>query len=111
MFISRKHYDDLRLEWAKTHEAARVLSEQNIALQTTIEWMRVQVNQAQHERSHFMHLYSGVTIPPPVIERASAATERISDAMQGLPNFEDLGDVAAAKLGVDWNPDGTIAYK
>ncbi len=111
MLISRKHYDDLRLEWAKNHEEARVLSEQNRALQTTLDWMRVQLNQAQAERSHFMHLYSGVKLPAPEIERVSATNERIADAMQGLPNFEDVGDDAAVKLGIDWNPDGTIRYR
>ena len=110
MFISRKHYEDLRLEWAKNHEEARILSEQNRALQTTLDWMRVQLNQAQHERSHFMHLYSGVKIPAPEIERDTAPVTRIHDAMHGLPNFEDMGDDAARQQGVSWSPDGTLKY-
>ena len=111
MFISRKHYDDLRLEWAKNHEEARVLAQQNTAMQTTLDWMRVQLNQAQAERSHFMHLYSGVKMPAPEIERASASHERVSDALNGLPNFEDVGDEAARALGIGWDESGVLTHK
>ncbi len=111
MWLSRQHYDDLRLEWAKNHEEARVLAQQNTAMQTTLDWMRVQLNQAQAERSHFMHLYSGVKVPAPEIERVSAAQERVVDAQNGLPNFDDIGDEAAAQLGVGWDEAGVIAYK
>lgn len=110
MWISRKHYDDERVACAEARAEAKILSEQCRALLTTQDWLRVQLNQAQHERSHFMHLYSGVKIPPPEIARDTAPVERVADALHGLPNFEDLGDEAAHKAGVSWNLDGTLKY-
>lgn len=106
MWISRKSYDDLRAEWIKNHEEARVLNQQNTALMTTLDWLRVRVTQLEMERAQLLLNYTGVRIPTPVITRPAAD----ANPMNQLPNFNDIGDDEAAKLGIGWNPDGTLSY-
>ena len=109
MFISRTHYDDLRLDAAKHSEAARILSEQNRALQTTMDWMRVQINQLSHEKAQLLFNYTGVKIASPEIV-PSAPPANIEDILGATAHFDDIGDDAAAKLGIFYNTDGTLRY-
>lgn len=108
MFISRKHYDDLRLEWAKNHEEARVLAQQNTALQVSLDWMRVRVNQVETERAQLLFLYTGVKVPVPTI--APAPQENPHAMLGAAVHFDDVGDEEASKLGLSWNSDGTVKY-
>ena len=112
MFISRKHYDDLRLEWAKNHEEARVLAQQNQALQTTLDWFRVRMTQLEHERAQLLFNFTGVKVQVPSIERETPAPRpgSVSDILAAVNHFGDVGDAEALKLGVDWNSDGTVNY-
>ena len=109
MWLDRKLWDDLRLEHAKAHTEARVLSEQNRALQTTLDWMRGRVNQVEHERAQMLFNFTGVKIASPVIE-TYAPPPRLEEILGATSHFDDVGDGPAAKLGIDWNPDGTVTY-
>jgi hypothetical protein len=114
VFISRKHYDDLRLEWAKNHEEARVLSDQNRMLQTTLDWMRVRMTQVETERAQMLFTFTGVKIAVPTIERETPPGPHrgnVSDILAAVNHFGDVGDTEAAQLGVQWNPDGTLRFQ
>lgn len=108
MFISRKSYDDLRTESTKNHEESRVLAQQNAAMMTTLDWFRVRITQLEMERAQLLFNYTGVKIPTPTIHREAPGTP--SNPLSQLPNFDDIGDQEALKLGIGWNEDGTIAY-
>ena len=106
MWIDHNTYDDLRLDNVKAQTEARVLSEQNRALQVSLDWLRVRVTQLEIERAQMLYNYTGVKVPVPSIERAPESD--VARALQAVPSFEDLGDAEAAKLGLGWNPDGTL---
>ena len=107
MFISRKTYDDLRLEWAKNHEEARVLSHQNQALMTTLDWFRVRITQLEMERAQMLWRYTGVKVPVPEIVKTDGVA---SNPMTQTPNFNDIGDTESAKLGISWDENGELVY-
>jgi hypothetical protein len=106
MWIDRKTYDDMRLDNAKAQTEARVLSEQNRALQVTIDWFRVRISQLEMERAQMLYNYTGVKITTPTIERAPESD--VAKALQAVQGFQDIGDQEAARLGIGWNDDGTL---
>lgn len=110
MFISRKHYDDLRLEHAKAHEEARVLAHQVNAQQITMDWLRVRITQVERERAQFMFLHTGVKIEVPEIA-APEPPGKLHDVLAATPHFNDIGDKLAAEMGISWNQDGSVDYQ
>ena len=120
MFISknqfedtRQHIEDLRCDAAILRQEAKVLSEQNRFLQTTLDWMRVRLTQIEHERAQMLYNFTGVKVQVPSIERETPAAPRpgsVSDILAAVHHFGDVGDAEALKLGVDWNADGTVNY-
>ena len=113
MFLDRKTYDDLRLEAEKSRVEARILSNQNAFLQTTLDWMRLRLTQVEQERAQLLFNFTGVKVAVPSIERETPpgpSRETVSDILAHVAHFGDVGDAEAAKLGVDWNEDGTVRY-
>ena len=107
MWIDRKTYEDGRLDYAKANTEARVLSEQNRALQTTLDWFRVRITQLEMERAQLLFNYTGVKVPTPSIEPAPDDQH----PLHGVAHFNDMGDDEATKHGVGWNPDGTLSFR
>lgn len=107
MWIDRKAYDTMIVERAKLCEESRVLNQQMSALLTTLDWIRVRLTQVETERAQMIERYTGVRIPVPVITR----TDADQSPMSQVPNWNDVGDDAAAKFGLSWNEDGTIRYR
>lgn len=107
MFLSRKAYDDLRMEWVKAHEEASALNKANAQLNAHIEWMRVRLTQLEFERAQLIQRYMGVVIPTPSFEQPAA---NAIDPNQTI-DFQDIGDKEASRLGIGWNPDGTLKFE
>ena len=107
MWIDRKTYDDL---WKQLHEttiANQVLERHATALETTMDWLRVRVTQLEMERAQLLWNYTGVKVPVPEIVRTDGVA---SSPMTQTPNFNDMGDTEAAKLGVSWDENGELVY-
>lgn len=109
MWIDRQTYERVRLDHEKSNTEARVLSEQNRALQVTLDWFRVRITQLELERAQLLFNYTGVKVPTPQIDVAPPA-DQASHPFHAVPSFNDMGDVDAAKYGVGWNGDGTLSY-
>ncbi len=109
MWVDKRTYFELRETLAKAGEEARILSVQNQALQTTLDWLRMMVNKLEVERAQMLHLYTGVTVPVQQIH--SQAETDIQSTLANKSPFEDVGDDVAKKLGIAWAPDGTLLYK
>ena len=109
MWINRQTFDDLHKQLYVTTGVNQALERSYTALMTTLDWLRVRVTQLEMERAQMLYNYTGVKVPTPIIERKPEAHGPES-AIAGLPNFEDVGDTEAARLGIDWNPDGTLRY-
>ena len=106
MFLSRKAYDDLRNEWLKAHAECTALSGVNAQLNAHIEWMRVRLTQLEYERAQLLRKYMGLDVPTPTFD----APDEHPDPNQTM-DFSDVGDAMADKLGIGWNPDGTLKYE
>lgn len=114
MFVDRKTYEDLRLDAEKCRVEARVLSEQNRILQTTLDWFRVRMTQVEQERAQLLFNFTGVKVAVPTIEHEMPPGPHrgnVSDILAAVNHFGDVGDKEAAALGVDWSPDGTLHYQ
>ena len=108
MWISRTTYTDLRESYIKANEEAKVLASQIRAYETTQDWFRVRITQLEHERAALVQNYMGVTLPVPSIERAPEPNKE--SPYHPVPHFNDVGDAEAKKLGITWNPDGSVSY-
>jgi hypothetical protein len=109
MFVSQSIFVELVAARAKAEGEARALAEQNKALQVSLDWFRVRISQLEQERAIMIYNFSGVKVPVQTIERAPDQ-ESVGEKLNRLPSFEDLGDKEAARLGVDWDSDGTIKF-
>lgn len=109
MWIDRKTYDDLRLQLAQKSGENVVLNQNYTALMTTLDWLRVRVTQLEMERAQLIFNYTGVKMPTPVIKNESKPDPALNPMTQ-TPNFNDIGDEEAAKLGIGWADDGTLTY-
>ena len=110
MVIAKPEYDRLRDAAAQT----AVLTAQVASLTTTADWLRVRVNQLEHERATLFQAvtklpmnvpsirptepYAASSAPPPATLRDMAAL------------FDDVGDTLARELGIDHDADGRLVY-
>lgn len=106
MFLSRQAYDDLRTAMMAHEAEANALRVTNTQLTAQIDWMRAWLTKSEFERSQLIKKYMGVDIPVPTFEKES----ELPDPNQVPLSFNDLGDTEAAKLGMEWNSDGTLKY-
>lgn len=112
MWISKKAYDAMHDEWLKNHEEARVLAEQNRALQVTQDWFRVRVTQLEKERAILLNNFMGLKIEVPNydVTPPSGAKDPLA-ILGGTQIFEDMGDDEAKRHGIEHTADGRVAYK
>jgi hypothetical protein len=94
---------------AKAEGVATALEKEVVALHTMNDWLRIRVEQVERERAKLIELHFGVKVEVPHIRAAVEATPE--QILNDLPTFADVGDAVAEKLGISWNPDGTLAYK
>lgn len=118
MWITRKHYDDMRLDVAKCREEARVLDQQNVHLQHTVSELCQRLNVSEHERVLLIKNYMGITLPAPEFVPSPASVRnahRAPEVPLDIPAvlgaggmFGDMGDTEAKKLGIDWDGTGKV---
>lgn len=122
MFISFKNVSSL---FAISQDTVVTLREENAALKAelaatkselvsakvNLDWLRIQYNQAQFERTALMNQRYGLNVPAPELAPAQAVggaylpnakaakPDKLSSLLEAL-NFEDIGDEAAAAAGL-----------
>lgn len=108
MWISRREYERLLTRNAELEGRSGALTETVTALKTTLDWARVRLTQVEHERNQLLFNFTGVKVLTPSIEEAPKPKSSIQSAVDDVPNFEDVGDEEAARLGLGWRDDGTV---
>jgi hypothetical protein len=105
------------------------LNRQLAASTATVDWMRVRINQLER-RCATLEAKCGLPpteVPEISIHRAPLMGERpaapntpateddrpsLADLLAGNLSMEDMGDDAAAKAGIDWDPkSGLVTYR
>ena len=108
MWISAKSFLELSHARSVAEGQTSALVTQITALNTTMDWMRVRLNQVEQERADLIERYMGVKIQVPQIQPISTDT---SEVLNQAVSFEDMGDTEAERLGIDWNGNGELINK
>jgi hypothetical protein len=94
--ISKESFDDLRQELATTKAERDSYKEELSRTTIMADWLRMQINQLQIERTQLLDKAYGIKTPIPEIARARHAIAPHLDEF----SFEDVGDEMAKKLGL-----------
>jgi len=86
------------------------LRAQLASAQTTVDWLRTRVNQLEKERAVLLREVTHLNIPIPEIAPAGPAMSAAVPPSLQMPNFEDMGDDAAGRLGITHNDAGELEY-
>jgi hypothetical protein len=111
--------------WIKQAVVERLIAERaemngvNIALErmveaqkATVEFMAMRLQQVEHERALLTEKFLGISLPVPVVKTMPGPEQHLTaaDLLNALPNFDDMGDEAAASQGISWDKDGRVIY-
>ena len=109
MFRTTATIDRLTIELARAQGELRANERTLTALETTMDWMRTRLTQLEHERAMLIQNYMGITIKVPTVEKQHTPSPHVNPLF-AAPNFEDVGEDEAARMGISHNPDGTLRY-
>jgi len=109
MWVNKTAYLELYAAWQVQTTGNRLLGEQVVALNTTLDWFRVRISQLEHERAVMLKKYLDIDVPVQVVERQREASSL--NAYHMTADFNDMGDAAAKSLGIGWDADtGVVTY-
>jgi len=110
MWMSKAIYADQHDRLVKAEAIVESVKIHNAALHTTMDWMRLRLNQLEHERAQLIHNYMGVQIAVPNIE-PSRQSDNPADLFNQVPSYDDVGDAEADRMGIGWDDDGQFVAK
>jgi len=110
MWMSKAMYAEQHDRLVKAEAVVQSVQIHNAALHTTMDWMRLRLNQLEHERARLIENYMGVRISVPNIEPAQS-TDNNADLFNQVPSYEDVGDTEAERMGIGWDEDGQFVAK
>jgi hypothetical protein len=117
MWISTAAYlrnkeDEIKLRTER--DAAVALAKQQ---ETTLAWFMHRLTQVEQERARLIFNYTGVKVESPTYEpepstegKQTMAAQLNANPLNNLPNFSDVGDEEARRLGLDWDADGNLIF-
>lgn len=126
MWLSSEKFWKMVEGLALANERTRVAEAKVAAMQATQDWLTTHVNRLENERRILTEARLGLSLPQPIIEKVSEQPESIEpdrETMRGIPHdsvplaqmmaasLEDVGDEAAAALGITHDPHGFVQYK
>lgn len=100
MWLSNRLFDllnDNRDEVTKLRTELDSTRMELVRTQILADWLRLQINTLQLERSGLMEKAHGIRVPAPLIEKAPVKSEELS--VKDF-SFDDVGDEIAKKLGL-----------
>lgn len=100
MWISNKIFDFLsttREELIKTQSERDLLRVELQKANILSDWLRLQVNSLQTERTQLLDKAYGIKVPTPIIEKTPAPGQ--DNSLEEF-SFDDIGDELAKKLGL-----------
>jgi hypothetical protein len=93
-------------------EAVRAqLERHNIALEASLDWMRLRLSQIEHERAQLLYRFMDIKVDvPEITRRPTAPSKETGAALLSTLDFNDVGDAEAKRLGIGWDTDGTVRF-
>lgn len=110
MWISQAAYLKDREDAITLRVERDVANQRALAQELTINWFMARLTQVEQERSRLIYNFTGVKVDAPTYEKASETSPVLENPLNSLPNFNDVGDLAAAAQGIEWNTDGELVY-
>jgi hypothetical protein len=114
MWLSQKNF----IDW--TERLHKVVAERDAAVtqlkqqETTLAWFMHRLTQIEAERAKLIFNYTGVKVETPTYEKEDPEKDGASmiqrNPLNALPNFNDVGDEEARRLGIDWSPEGELVF-
>lgn len=106
--------DHERERCARAEGALDIAHEQLAIAQNNFEWARVRLNAVEAERAELLRALVKIPLYPVSIDREPAPTPEATPA--GVPlslgfDFEDVGDDAARRMGIDHDEAGGTKYR
>ena len=109
--IAQADAESLKRETAVQTALRHAETEANKVLQVNLDWFRFRLAQLEKERAQLMFLHTGVKLEvPEVVTQKENEPVSTLDILRGLPDFEDVGDEEAGRLGIRWDDEGKVAY-
>ena len=94
--IGRATVDELKINLAIEQAKNQILERELTAVKMTSDWLRMQFNQIQFERTALIEKIYGIKLPAPEIVRTPVVGQ---STQQDEFSFDDIGDTEARKLG------------
>jgi hypothetical protein len=104
-----------RLWIQEREDAIRLRLERDVAVahakqqENTLAWFMHRLTQVEQERSKLIYNFTGVKVDAPTYEKEEIQSG-VSNPLNALPTWNDVGDKVAAELGIDWNKEGEVIY-
>lgn len=95
LHVAKDTVDSLRQEIVALKVENTRLKEENLRAVIQNDWLRVQVNSLQFERTALLDKAYGIKVPTPEIAKVPSNVPNLDGF-----SFEDLGDEMARKLGL-----------
>lgn len=116
MWISQAAWLKERESYLKLQAERDACREQFKSQEITLGWFMHRLTQVEQERAKLIFNFTGVKVEAPTYAPADAAADAAasllaSNPLNALPNFNDVGDLEAAKQGIDWDKNGEVVYK
>ena len=94
--ISQESVNELRTEVLALRAERDVLKTQLTAANANFDWLRLRVNQLEHERAALLEKAAGIkTVVPEIVRTPSQM-----DSMINAFSFDDVGEEMAKRLGL-----------
>ena len=107
MFVSVKVHQATLQELAAVRAKYEILEREHAGQQTTLTWQILRINQLEKERAILFGRVTNLPIPVPELVQ-NAIPSSIPLASDAL--FEDMGDAAAKRAGIDHDDEGVVRY-
>ncbi len=78
--------------------------------ETTLAWFMHRLTQVERERAQLLFNYTGVKTEAPVYEKDEKIPSGMENPLNALPNFDDVGEMEAMRLGISWDDEGKVVY-
>jgi hypothetical protein len=87
-----------------------------VSLETSLDWMRVRLNQVEEERALLLSEKTKIMFGAPVVRRQQDAEKEIEHHFRTMTeetavSFDDVGDGIAAKLGLEHDAEGNVVRR
>lgn len=117
MWIRRAEFERLHalvnsagIELATLRAQATAHAAQAATQQTQTAFLIARINQLEKERAIMLRHITKLEIPVPELVAVPPIDQREILAAMGSGMFEDMGDEAAKREGVQWDASGAVAY-